>query len=382
MRLSLFGLIAILILAITSCSKSESKVKDLGSDDALILAIQKASNKQTINISDLPTVSRTSIETEYTDDYADAAKLAPELGYEVDLRCKKGPRVGEQSQIYFDLDGRKLLAKNGDWQDKGDGYGDKGDGDEGDKPKKNCFTFVLPVTFEMPDGTEITIEEKEDWELIKAWYEANPDVKEKPSIEYPVDVKFKDGTVKTINNKEEMFRARKACEGDKEDKRRCFELVLPVTFTMPDDSEITIATKEDRQLIKAWYTAHPDVKERPELQFPVDIKWKDGTVESINSKEEMKAAKDECGDKEGPKRCFTLVLPVTHIMPDGTEIIIEKREDRTLIKAWYIAHPDVKERPTLEYPVDIKYKDGTVVTINSIEEMKEAKEACGEKDKP
>lgn len=464
MRLSIFGLLAILILAFTSCSKSDSKVKDLGSDDALILAIQKASNKQNIAISDLPSASKSIIETEYIDDYIDAAKLAPELGYEVYMRCKNGPRVGEQSQVYFSLDGRKLQAKNGNWQ----GESDKGDGDKGDKPKKDCFAFVLPVSFEMADGTKITIEEKEDWELIKtwyethpevkkrpsiefpvdvifkdgttatlsnevdmrramdsckgeedkddkgrcfelvlpvtftmpdgteitietkedhalikAWYEAHPDVKEKPAIQFPVDIIYKDGETKTINNEEEMHLAKKACNEDKEDKRRCFKLVLPITYTMADDTEITIEEKEDWQLIKAWYEAHPDVKERPELQFPVDIEWKNGTIETISSKEEMKEAKEECEEKnDQKKRCFELVLPVTYIMPDGMEIVLENKEDRQLIKDWYIAHPDVKERPELQFPVEIKWKDGTIKTINNIEEMKKAKEACEGEDKP
>jgi hypothetical protein len=37
-------------------------------------------------------------------------------------------------------------------------------------------------------------------------------------------------------------------------------------------------------------------------------------------------------------------------------------------------------RPELQFPVDIKYKDGVVVTINSHEEMKKAKEDCNKKD--
>ena len=457
MKISFIGIVAIAIMTFTSCSKSDSKVNDISSDDALISAIQKASNKQNIHVDDLPSLSKSVIEKDYLNDYADAAKLAPELGYEVDMRCEKGPRVGEQSQVYFALDGRKLQPKNSYWQDQGDEY-------ESDKPTKDCFAFVLPVTFEMPDGTEITIEEKEDWELIKSWYESHPDVKGKPAIEFPVEVEFEDGTISTLNNQEDLREAIATCKGENEegqdhgkgrcfdfvypvtftmpddseivltskedrglikewyeahpdvaekpelqfpvevvfrdgttktvsnseelrelrkkcgdgigDKMRCFQLVLPVSFTMPDDSEITVTSKEDWKLIKAWYENHPDVKEKAVIQFPVEIKWKDGTLETINNMEEMKEAKSECNDKDHPKRCFTLVLPVTHIMPDGTEITVETKEDRALIKAWYEAHPDVKERPTLKYPVDIEYKDGTVVTINSFDEMKEAKEAC------
>jgi hypothetical protein len=72
--------------------------------------------------------------------------------------------------------------------------------------------LIHPVTYIMPDGTEIIIEKKEDRKLIKEWYEANPGVEEKPELQYPVDIKYKDGTIKTINNKEEMIQAKKDCE--------------------------------------------------------------------------------------------------------------------------------------------------------------------------
>ena len=59
---------------------------------------------------------------------------------------------------------------------------------------------------------------------------------------------------------------------------------------MPDGSEITIETKEDRILIKTWYEQHPDYDQKPQLQFPVDIKYKDGLVKTISSQEELKLA--------------------------------------------------------------------------------------------
>ena len=175
MRLSILGLITILILAFTSCQKNDSKINDGNSDAQLIEAIKKAANKQIINVADLPSPSKTVLETDYLDDYVDAAKLAPELGYEVDMRCGKGPRVGERKQAYFNLGGRELKADKGS-----DGKGDKGDkGDKGNKGRI-CFEFVYPVTFIMPDGTEISIDGKDDdegWGEIKAWYEAHPDSK-------------------------------------------------------------------------------------------------------------------------------------------------------------------------------------------------------------
>jgi len=69
----------------------------------------------------------------------------------------------------------------------------------------------------MPDGSTITVENEDDRGEIKDWYEANPDVKEKPELQYPVDIIFKDGTIKTINNEEEMKSAYEYCWGKDDD---------------------------------------------------------------------------------------------------------------------------------------------------------------------
>jgi len=47
---------------------------------------------------------------------------------------------------------------------------------------------------------------------MKRWYEANPSSKERPALQYPVEIKFRDGTISTIHNKEEMRRAKAGCE--------------------------------------------------------------------------------------------------------------------------------------------------------------------------
>lgn len=82
---------------------------------------------------------------------------------------------------------------------------------------EKCFEFIYPISYMMPDGTIITgNSEKEIIQLIKVWYEEYPDEKEKPVLQYPVDIKFKDGTIKTINNDEEMKAAYENCDFDKD----------------------------------------------------------------------------------------------------------------------------------------------------------------------
>jgi hypothetical protein len=65
----------------------------------------------------------------------------------------------------------------------------------------------------MPDGSIITLEKPEDRRALRKWYEENPGYEEKPVLQYPVEIKFiKEGKIVTINNYDEMKRAKKKCE--------------------------------------------------------------------------------------------------------------------------------------------------------------------------
>ena len=165
---------------------------------------------------------------------------------------------------------------------------------------------------------------------------------------------------------------------------KCFDLSLPVSYTMPDGSTITVSNEEDWDAIKSWYEENPESEEKPVLQFPVNVEFDDETV-TVNSEEELRELKQECWLDENDKReCFYLVFPVTYIMPDGSTITVETKDDDAgwqLIKDWYDANPDSDERPTLQFPVDITYEteDGdTTFTVNNDEEMIYVKSRCRE----
>ena len=56
----------------------------------------------------------------------------------------------------------------------------------------------MPLTYEMPDGTFITIEEESDRAELRAWYADHPDSREAPVLQYPYTVVFVDGSEMTI----------------------------------------------------------------------------------------------------------------------------------------------------------------------------------------
>ncbi len=162
---------------------------------------------------------------------------------------------------------------------------------EEDKGKEDCFQLVFPITLTMPDGTSITGDKAALWDALKSWYESNPNSVEKPSLNYPVDIKWKEDYVKTIADEEEMVIAKKYCDQEKKD---CFELVYPITWTMPDGTTVTMSDDKDWSAIKSWYTANPDSEDKFHLNYPVDVLLEDGTAKMVANDDEMAMIKKEC----------------------------------------------------------------------------------------
>ena len=164
----------------------------------------------------------------------------------------------------------------------------------------------------------------------------------------------------------------------KRQKRRhkCFEFVFPIDFIMADATSITLNSKEDWTLIREWYTANPDVTERPDLVFPIDITLEDGTVQTLIDSDELATVKDSCEKGKNKKKCYKLVLPVSFTMADASVIEVNERADFKLLRAWCKANPDATEKASLNYPVDVIYRDNTTATINDEAEMDVAKEVC------
>ena len=187
----------------------EDRIKGSGetSDAQLVQSIIEA-NKTAISMDDLPSQSRTVVEQDYNEYIDIDAKIASGLGYEVSMGGK-WHKTGDHAEVYFNLEGRKL---NPYLRDK-DGW------DKNDKDGWKCFELDFPVTFVMPDGSTIAVADKEDWDNVKGWYDSNPDSEERPALQYPVDISYRDGTNQTVINDEEMGAAKRDCwdkNGDKD----------------------------------------------------------------------------------------------------------------------------------------------------------------------
>lgn len=256
----------------------------------------------------------------------------------------------------------------------------------GHKALGDCFDFVFPITVSFPDGTTTEAEDEEALkELMKAWRMDNRGAEEKPTFVMPFDIETEDGETLTIETEEAFQAVLEECKPEEKDRKRrrgglfdldCFEPVFPLSFTFPDGETTEVADLDAlKEAFKAWKEANPDVEGRPELVFPIDVTLKDGTVSTIEDEEALRALVEECLPER--ERCFELVFPVTVAFPDATTTEAADRDAlKELFETWKEANPDVEGRPEVVFPYDVTLEDGSTITVNSLEDIREIKRTC------
>ena len=187
MKKTLYLLFGLLIFT-TSCEE----VSDVMSDEELIDAIINYDNKIEVSEKDLPKSAVSMIGADMPDDVISKAKLAPDLGYEVEMKSS-GFFAFEldferNDNQYFTTSGRKLEAsmKDSKWGDK-----KSKDAKDGKKKRGPCFKFVYPISYTMPDGSIISgNDRKEIHSKMKSFYgtyEKTKDSKE-PQLNFPISI--------------------------------------------------------------------------------------------------------------------------------------------------------------------------------------------------
>ena len=130
------------------------------------------------------------------------SKIRPKIALPFQIIKKDG----EYTDVTTDLEARLLRMLCGK-----PGHGPKG-------PKGNhkmCFKPVFPFTVILPNAKEITLNSADDrktlHEALKAYYTANPGKREKPVLKFPATFELSDGTKVTVNSKEELTALKDSC---------------------------------------------------------------------------------------------------------------------------------------------------------------------------
>ena len=88
------------------------------------------------------------------------------------------------------------------------------------------------------------------------------------------------------------------------------------------------------------------------------------------------------GPKGGPggpggEPCFTLNFPLTISFPDGTQVVVNTKEEiKAAARAWNMSNPGLHTRPVFVFPITVTLRDGTLLVVNSKEELIALKEEC------
>ena len=146
------------------------------------------------------------------------------------------------------------------WEELNDWY---------EQDDNECYTFVFPISFTMPDGSILTLESESGFREVEFWYESNSEYNQEPSLQYPIDIIIRNDegeTITTINNDEELEIVEEGCESeegdwyDEESDSECYIFVFPISFTMPDGSNITISNDDEEgwYVLRSWYETNSD----------------------------------------------------------------------------------------------------------------------------
>lgn len=169
----------------------------------------------------------------------------------------------------------------------------------------------------------------------------------------------------------------------------CYEFVFPITIQFPDETTSEVDDYAGlRTAIGDWREANPEAEDRPQLAFPLDVLDEEGAIITVEDRAGLIELRRACRrnffqrkrDKRAKhrgERCFKPVYPLTLDLSDGGTITAENpRSLKLQLRAWRSENPGSEERPTLAFPIDVEYQDGTVVNVASAEEMKALKEDC------
>ncbi len=178
----------------------------------------------------------------------------------------------------------------------------------------SCFALNFPYTVEV-NGIQITIDSREDLQLIEKIFDELEDDVDLLEIAFPITITYADYSELVINNKEELRELAAECvEGGGDDDIECIDFVYPITLFTFDINEVqtgTVTVNNDEEM-RIFFKGLDD-NDLISIQFPVKLELYDGTLITVGSNAELamaienaKEACDEDDDNDYNDDDFTL----------------------------------------------------------------------------
>lgn len=248
----------------------------------------------------------------------------------------------------------------------------------------SCFGISFPYTVNV-NGLDITIDSKEDLQLVEEIFDALEDDTDILNIIFPITITLADFTEVTINDVEDLREIAKDCiEGGDDDDIECIDFVYPIKFfTFDSNNERTgeIIVNSDKEFRR--FFAELGENGLVSIDYPVTLKKSDGTEVVVNSNAELvatiEAAKETCdedddddfNDDDFSEERFDFCLTecswiVTEVKRDGTDqtgqydqylmtfsedgsVNVKDREGNNLEGTWSSSVTDEGAKLTLEF---------------------------------
>ncbi|MBM1106153.1 hypothetical protein JQC67_08400 [Aurantibacter crassamenti] len=169
--------------------------------------------------------------------------------------------------------------------------------------KSSCFDINFPYRVAI-NGIEFTIDSQENLQQIEESFDAVDTDEDYLEIMFPVTITMSDYVEVTINNNEDLQTATKQCvEGGADDNIECLDIVYPVTFYKFETNVQTLQSymlQSDFELSR--FLAGMGDNDRLSIEFPISFVMYDGTIEVVNTLEELTAtitsAIDSCDEDD------------------------------------------------------------------------------------
>ncbi len=167
----------------------------------------------------------------------------------------------------------------------------------------SCLAIEFPYTVEV-GGIQITIDSKDDLELIEDIFDEFDTDEDILDIIFPITITLGDFSHIVIENVEALRELAASClEGGDDDDVECIDFVYPITvFTFDIDDQIVdrLTVESDRQLRNFFDELETGTVVG--FDFPLTLIKADGTEVVVNSNAELartlEAAKDDCDEDD------------------------------------------------------------------------------------
>jgi hypothetical protein len=159
--------------------------------------------------------------------------------------------------------------------------------------ESNCFTVNLPVTI-VANGITITINSLDDLELLEEIFEEFNDDNDFLEFFFPITIILNNYTQITIENEDQLNDFIEECIGNDE-VIECVDFVYPISFSIFNSEFViidTVVIHSDEELYEFLNNLNNsnDNVVIASLNFPVSLKYADGTIVEVHSNQELQAA--------------------------------------------------------------------------------------------